>query len=53
MKYKVKVIETLVQVVEVEADSQEEATEKAESMWFAGDIDFSDIENHEFYLINQ
>ncbi len=56
MKFKVKVIETLAKIVEVEADSPVAAKEAAEQMWLDGDIDFNaldDHHSHEIYLIGR
>lgn len=56
MKYKVKVIETLEKVVEIEASTEQEAHDKAENMWFEGEIALispDDITDHEIYIINE
>lgn len=54
MKYKVKVIETLEKVVEIEAVSENEAHKKAENMWYNCEITLSspdDLADHEVYVI--
>lgn len=54
MKYKVKVIETLEKVVEIEAASEMQASEKAENMWFDCEITLispDDVTDHEVYVI--
>lgn len=56
MKYKVKVIETLEKVVEIEAANVQEAHDKTEIMWFDGEITLispDDITDHEIYIINE
>lgn len=56
MKYKVKVIETLEKVVEIEAASKHEAFEKADDMWGTGEITLispDDIADHEIYIISE
>lgn len=56
MKYKVKVIETLEKVVEIEAANEHEAHDKAENMWFDGEITLispDDMTGHEIYIINE
>lgn len=56
MKYKVKVIETLEKVVEVEATNAQEAHDRAEIMWFDGEITLispDNITDHEIYIINE
>ena len=56
MKYKVKVIETLEKIVEIEAANEHEAHDKAETMWFDGEttlISPDDITDHEIYIINE
>ena len=52
MKYRVKVIETLSRVVEVEADSKDEAFEKVQNMWCASEIELTndDLDEHEIYV---
>lgn len=52
MKYKVKVIETLSRVVEVEAESSSEAWDKVEEQWKRSEIvlDADDFEGHEIYV---
>ena len=45
-KFKVKVTEILVKEIEVEADNRLEAREKAEQMWFDGEIDFNVLDDH-------
>lgn len=53
--YKVKVIETLAKLIEIEADNRDEAFEKAEELWFNGDIPFDedkDFIDHEIYVTN-
>lgn len=51
MKYKIKVIETLSKVVEVEADDMDSAYEKVEEMVNCEEIILSadDFEGREFY----
>lgn len=49
MTYKVQITEKLQRIVEVEADSEEEAMDKVEDMWNCGDViltadDFKDKE---------
>ena len=54
MKYKVKVIETLEKVVEIEAAGEKEAYEKAEDMWYRCEIILSspdDVTDHDVYVI--
>lgn len=56
MKYKVKVIETLIKTIEIEAVDAQEAHDKAENMWFDGEITLispDDITDHEIYIINE
>ena len=56
MKYKVKVIETLEKIVEIEAASEHEAREEAENMWFDGEITLISPDNttdHEIYIVNE
>lgn len=56
MKYRVKVIETLEKVVEIEASSEQEAYDKAENMWFEGEIVLINPDNftdHEIYIIKE
>lgn len=56
MKYKVKVIETLEKVVEIEASTEQEARDKAENMWGVGEIVLispDDITGHEIYIIKE
>lgn len=56
MKYKVKVIEILEKVVEIEAANAQEAHDKAEIMWFDDEITLinpDDIADHEIYIINE
>lgn len=56
MKYKVKVIETLEKVVEIEAANAQEAHDKAENMWSDGEITLispDDMTDHEIYIINE
>ena len=56
MNYKVKVIETLEKVVEIEAANAQEEQDKAENMWFDGEITLispDDITDHEIYIINE
>lgn len=56
MKYKVKVIETLEKVVEIEATNEQEAHETAENMWFDGEITLISPDNmtdHEIYIVNE
>ena len=47
MKYNVEIIETLRKVVEVSANSEEEAIEKVQNMYFAEEIvlDSDDFDN--------
>lgn len=55
MKYKVKVIETLVKVVNIEAESPRAAKEIAERMWLDEEIELNTIDDHdntEIHLIN-
>lgn len=55
MKYKVKVIETLETVVEIEAASEHEAYEKAENMWYDCEITLSspdDVTDHDVYVMD-
>lgn len=42
MKYQIKVEARYQKVIEVEADNECEAEQKAESKWLDGDITFSD-----------
>lgn len=56
MKYKVKVIETLEKVVEIEASTEQDAHDRAENMWFDGEITLispDDITDHEIYIIKE
>lgn len=56
MKYRVKVIETLEKVVEIEAANEQEAHDKAENMWFEGEIVLINPDHftdHEIYVINE
>ena len=56
MKYKVKVIETLEKVVEIEAANAQEAHDKAETMWSESEITLISPDNmtdHEIYIINE
>lgn len=56
MKYKVKVIETLEKIVEIEAANVQEAHDKAETMWFDNEITLISPDNmtdHEIYIINE
>lgn len=56
MKYKVKVIETLEKVVEIEAASEQKAHDKAENMWFEGEIILVSPDNltdHEIYIVHE
>lgn len=56
MKYKVKVIETLEKIVEIEASTEQEAYDKADNMWGVGEITLispDDIADHEIYIINE
>lgn len=47
MQYNVEIVETLRKVVEVSANSKEEAIEKVQNMYFAGEIvlDSDDFDN--------
>mgnify|MGYP001397387559 CR=1 FL=1 len=52
--YKVKVIETLEKVVEIEATSEHEAFSKADYMWGSGEITLispDDVTDREIYII--
>lgn len=56
MKYKVKVIETLEKVIEIEAANEQEAHNKAENMWFDSEITLTSPDNttdHEIYIVNE
>lgn len=56
MKYKVKVIETLEKVIEIEAANAHEAHETAANMWFDGEITLISPDNvvdHEIYILNE
>lgn len=56
MKYKVKVIETLEKVVEIEASTEKKARDKAEKMWFEGEIVLinpDDFTDHEIHIIKE
>ena len=48
MKYKVKIIETLSRIVEVEANDRYEAFDKVEAQWEASEI--GDFDGHEIYV---
>ena len=52
MKYRIKIIETLSKVVEVEAEDKDDAFEKVEDMVNCEDIVLTadDFEGREFYL---
>ena len=52
MKYKVKVVETLSRIVEVEAENKDEAWDKVEAQWKASEIvlDADDFDGHEIYV---
>lgn len=55
-KYKVKVIETLEKIVEIEAENREEAFAIADGMWFNNEIEFDenlDYTDHEIYVISK
>jgi hypothetical protein len=54
MTYKVKIIETLSRIVEVEANSSDEAWDKVEAQWKASEIvlDSGDFEGHEIYVVH-
>lgn len=54
MKYKVKVIETLSRIVEVEASNSDEAWDKVEAQWKSSEIvlDGDDYEGHEIYVVH-
>lgn len=54
MKCKVKVIETLEKIVEIEAPTKQKAHDNAENMWGNGEITLispDDIADHEIYII--
>ena len=52
MKYKVKVVETLSRIVEVEAENKDEAWDKVEAQWKASEIvlDDGDFDGHVIYV---
>lgn len=54
MKYKVKIIETLEKVVEIEASTEQDAHDKVENMWIEGEIVLISPDNmtdHEIFII--
>lgn len=51
MKYKVKVIETIENVVEIEATSENEACEMTETMWCDCEVILSN-QSKDVYVIN-
>lgn len=51
MKYKVKVIETLEKIVEIEAANTQEAHDKAENMWDNNEIEWDIYANHDSHEI--
>lgn len=51
MKYKVIVTETASKIVEVEADNEQTARDKAEQMWFDGKINFAYIDDHSINVL--
>ncbi len=55
MKYQVKIIETLSRIVEVEADSRDEAWDKVEADWKRSEIvlDEGDFDGHEIYVLGE
>lgn len=55
MKYKVKIIETLSRIVEVEAENKDEAWEKVDAQWDASEIvlDAEDFDGHEIYVLGE
>ena len=52
MKYKVKIIETLSRIVEVEAEDKDDAWNKVQAQWEASEIvlDDRDFDGHEIYV---
>jgi len=52
MKYKVKIIETLSRIVEVEAEDKDDAWNKVQAQWEASEIvlDDGDFDGHEIYV---
>lgn len=55
MKYNVRIIETLSRIVEVEADSRDEAWDKVETQWKHSEIvlDADDFDGYEIYVLGE
>lgn len=53
MKYKVKIVETLSKIVEVEASSMAEAHDKVEKMYNSSEVvlDDANFEGYELYVL--